>query len=65
MIISEKGQALPLAMMALAFALNRMAVGDFRHIPIEQDERPVGIISVRDVLGYLAGKFPEILDANE
>ncbi len=45
----------------IAFALNRMAIGDFRHVPIERDEKPVGIISVRDVLGYLTRHFPEIL----
>jgi len=46
---------------SIAFALNRMAVGGFRHVPIEKDERPVGIISVRDVLDYLARHFPELL----
>lgn len=45
---------------SIAFALNRMAVGDFRHIPIEADEKPVGIVSIRDVLGYLAEHFSEI-----
>jgi CBS domain-containing protein len=45
----------------IAYALNRMAVGDFRHIPIEQGEKPVGIISVRDMLRYLTRKFPKIL----
>lgn len=47
----------------LAFALNRMAVGDYRHIPIEKDGKPSGIISVRDVLAYITRKFPEVLDA--
>ena len=45
----------------IAFGLNRMAVGDFRHIPIEENEKPVGITSVTDVLGYLTQQFPEIL----
>lgn len=45
----------------IAFALNRMSVGDFRHIPIERDERPIGIISVRDVIRYFADEFPEFL----
>jgi CBS domain-containing protein len=49
----------------IAFALNRMAVGGFRHIPIERDEHPVGVVSVRDVLGYLSEHFPEILSAAE
>ena len=45
----------------VAFAINRMALCDFRHIPIEADERPVGVISVRDVLRYVGQQFPEIL----
>lgn len=45
----------------IAYALNRMAVGDFRHIPIEQDEKPVGIISVRDMLRYLTDRFPKLV----
>ena len=45
----------------IAFALNRMAVGDFRHIPIEVGERAVGIISVHDILRYTTQQFPEIL----
>ncbi len=42
----------------IAFALNRMAIGGFRHIPIEANERPASIVSVRDVLRYLTDKFP-------
>jgi CBS domain-containing protein len=45
----------------IAFALNRMAVGGYRHIPLVQDGKPAGIISVRDVLAYLARHFPEVL----
>ncbi len=45
----------------IAFAVNRMALCDFRHIPIEDQEKPVGIISVRDVLRYAALQFPEVL----
>jgi len=45
----------------IAFALNRMAVGDFRHIPIEKDERATGIISIRDVLAYLTEHYPELM----
>jgi signal-transduction protein with cAMP-binding, CBS, and nucleotidyltransferase domain len=44
---------------SIAFALNRMDVNDFRHIPVEEDGRVVGIISVRDCLAYLTQHFPE------
>ncbi len=42
----------------LAFAVNKMAVGGFRHIPILRGGKPVGVISVRDVLRYLSKLFP-------
>jgi len=37
----------------LAFALNRMAVGNYRHIPIVSDAEPLRFVSVRGVLRYL------------
>ena len=38
----------------IAFALQRMNVGGFRHIPIlDADDRLVGVISIRDILRYL------------
>jgi CBS domain-containing protein len=43
----------------IAFALNRMTVGGFRHIPIvDHDGVLSGIISVKDIVEYLAGLFP-------
>jgi CBS domain-containing protein len=45
----------------IAFALNRMAVGWYRHVPIEKDGKPTGVISARDVLGYLTRRVPELL----
>lgn len=42
----------------LAYALNMMSVRGFRHIPIVRNGKPVGIISVRDVLKYLSKLFP-------
>jgi CBS domain-containing protein len=38
----------------LAFALHRMAVGHYRHIPVVKDGHPVGFVSVRGLLRYLA-----------
>jgi signal-transduction protein with cAMP-binding, CBS, and nucleotidyltransferase domain len=37
----------------LAFAMNRMAVGSYRHIPIVEEGKPLRFISVRGVLRYL------------
>ncbi len=45
----------------LAFALNKMAIGGFRHIPLLKDGKPLGAISVRDILGYLAEMFPKVV----
>lgn len=43
----------------IAYALNRMAEGGFRHIPlVDAEGRPTGIVSVRDVVNYLADCFP-------
>jgi CBS domain-containing protein len=39
---------------ALAFALHRMAVGHYRHIPVVRNGAPVGFVSVRGVLRFLA-----------
>ncbi len=38
----------------LAFALHRMAVGHYRHIPILRGDHPIGFVSVRGLLRYLA-----------
>jgi CBS domain-containing protein len=38
----------------VAVAINKMAVGGFRHIPIVQDGRPTGVVSARDVFAHLA-----------
>jgi CBS domain-containing protein len=42
----------------LAFALQRMDVGGYRHLPIVDDAGTLtGVISVRDILRYLADKL--------
>lgn len=37
----------------LAFALHKMDVGGYRHLPVVHQGKPVGIISVRDMLRYI------------
>ena len=38
-----------------AYALNKMSVGGFRHIPLVDDNgRPVGVVSMRNVVDYIA-----------
>jgi CBS domain-containing protein len=42
----------------IAFAVHRMDLGGFRHVPIIDGEgRAVGVISARDILRYLAEKI--------
>lgn len=42
----------------IAFAVHRMDLGGFRHIPVtNSDGEPSGIFSVRDILGYLTRKL--------
>ena len=41
----------------IAFALHRMNVGGFRHVPIlDNDDRLIGVISIRDILRYLTDR---------
>lgn len=42
----------------LAYALNKMHVGGFRHVPIIDDSRkPVGLISISDIISTIADYF--------
>ena len=44
---------------SVAYVLNKMSVGGFRHIPVVDDEHhPAGVISVRDVVSFLVAAFP-------
>ncbi len=38
---------------SLAVAINKMAVGGFRHIPILDGDRPMGVIAARDVFHHI------------
>ncbi len=43
----------------IAYVLNKMSVGGFRHVPVVDDEhRPAFVVSVRDVVEYLVEAFP-------
>jgi CBS domain-containing protein len=44
----------------IAYALNYMHVGGYRHVPVVDDrQHPVGIVSVKNVVDYLADYFPQ------
>ena len=38
----------------VAVAIHKMAVGGFRHVPIVDDGRPIGVVSAKDVFRHLA-----------
>ncbi len=48
----------------VAFVLNKMSLGGFRHVPIvDARNRPVFVVSVRDVVDFLVEAFPrEVLN---
>jgi CBS domain-containing protein len=48
----------------IAFAIQLMSVGGFRHVPlVDADRHPVGILSVKDIVDYLVEHIPsEILN---
>jgi CBS domain-containing protein len=42
----------------IAFAVHRMDLGGYRHVPIvDESGAPTGVISVRDILGYLTERM--------
>jgi CBS domain-containing protein len=43
----------------IAYALNKMSVDGYRHIPIvDRDGKAVSVLSVRDIVDYLVDLFP-------
>lgn len=44
----------------LVYALNQMSVGGYRHVPLlDDDEVPVGVVAMRDIVNALVALFPE------
>ena len=41
----------------IAFALHKMHVGGYRHVPIFAEEKLVGVISIRDILDYFTDRI--------
>lgn len=39
-------------------AIGRMQAGDYRHLPVVLDGKPVGILSVKRIVHYLVEHFP-------
>jgi CBS domain-containing protein len=48
------------ALATIAFALTLMSHGGFRHLPIvDEDDSPIGILSVKEVMDFLVAKMLE------
>ncbi len=62
-VMTAEPEALPIDA-KLAWALNMMCVGGFRHLPVTDHRRwPAFILSVRDIVEFLVESFPaEILN---
>jgi CBS domain-containing protein len=62
-VMTSEPESLPIDA-KLAWALNMMSVGGFRHLPVTDGRRwPAFIISVRDIVEFLVESFPsEILN---
>ena len=42
----------------MAFVLNMMSEGGYRHMPIvDEENRPVGMVSVKDLVDFIAKKL--------
>lgn len=62
-VMTADPERLPLES-TVAFVLNKMSLGGFRHVPIvDEHDRPVFVVSVRDVVDFLVDAFPrEVLN---
>jgi CBS domain-containing protein len=48
----------------LTFALNKMSVGGFRHVPVvSEDQQPLGVVSVQDLLAHISTNVPDLFEA--
>lgn len=46
---------------SIGYALHAMDLGGYRHLPVvDDDDRPIGVISVRDILRFLCVRFAEL-----
>jgi CBS domain-containing protein len=45
----------------LLHALDRMAAGGFRHVPVTRDGRLIGVVSLRDLLHLVSKWYPDLV----
>ncbi|HWP82344.1 MAG TPA: CBS domain-containing protein [Bacteroidota bacterium] len=45
---------------SIAFVLNAMHVGGYRHVPIvDENNKPIAVVSVKDIVAFILDNFPE------
>ncbi len=48
----------------LTFALNKMSVGGFRHVPVVNvEQQPLGVVNVKDLLAHITANVPDLFEA--
>ncbi len=52
-MMTKKPESLPCDA-PLQFAINMMSIGKFRHVPVVEQGRPIGVVSTRDLVEYLS-----------
>ena len=58
-VMTEDPEDVPEAA-SIAWVLNKMAIGGFRHVPVVDEEgRPSFVVSVRDIVEFLVDFFPD------
>jgi len=62
-VMTPDPEVLPITA-SVAFVLNKMSIGGFRHVPVvDAEHRPRFVVAVRDVVEYLVEAFPrEVLN---
>ena len=62
-VMTPDPEVLPITA-SVAFVLNKMSIGGFRHVPVvDEEHRPCFVVAVRDVVEYLVEAFPrEVLN---
>ena len=43
----------------IAFALNKMHIGGYRHVPLVERGKLVGVISIKDIASFVVELFPD------
>jgi CBS domain-containing protein len=60
-VMTANAATLP-ATASIAYALRHMSVEGYRHIPlVDGENRPIGVVAVRDIVGWICDLFPASL----